>query len=1121
MTTPQPPSRPPSLAPLPPSRGTGRWPVQTTLTLLAFLCITTAAAQSEVTLDPLYREHCRRPCEHVGFSFSDSLDEVRQMLGHGANACGTGSMWVPTEDPDAPYGAGVPDAHWVVGTTHLGQSFSSARPFTGVALATPTFTTEGSGCTLSLYSAPPDHWDGTEPRPMAREAFSNVQDNQRLWMTFDELPAGAYYIEQAYPSGDAIGVWAAGEDTCPDGRAYVSRKPIPEDDLELWLRTDEGDTEIVAPGDAHHAIRLGAGALGRIADARMSFAFSVGNWNNGGFPYYPDWFIERFPDMAMLDQNGQPIMAGMFDELDPWPSIDHPAIVDGTRRHIRSLVGALRENPGLLYWVMGGEALYATYLYPSRWTDYSDLAVAHYRAWLQREYGSVEALNEAWATGHAAFSAVEPPREPARDLPTLDWFRFRNAAMAERFQWHFAETKAADPGRLVVSGNHGNIFHDMAGTWMGQDMALYAGMSDGWEMGQIMSDDDPDLYNLMWMRTAAAFGKPLCPVRLAYKKSDPKARGGGTSYTPETAHRYFWESVGTGAWHMGFIQWRGDLPDGEWGVKGTPAQAEIKRIFDEWHSVESYFTDMWPVKGKVGIYLSQPTWTLDGFQPVWTELHKELTRRQIDYRFLFDSHLLTDNLAGLKTVISADNRVIGAACREALERIGERHDVTLLLLGENATEDENLRPVDASLRPVGVQLPSNDLTPLWDALDGADTRMLTVAVTSDQPYTEPAAVYTLTSHDTPHDLAGHNMGQTFLAEDGLVSVAVSNPTYNQTVAEGSLTLELLATGPAGEPLAEKTYGPDELTDNAWHEVVLEAPAPAGTYYLRLTASADIEPTHLGVWGTSADAYPDGQRFVDDAPAEGDLRLRVRRLAERPPSAAIEAFPMSDGLNAMVLLTNISSLDMGAVLTVSPELLGPSETFKASNLTGGRAGMYLSRVPRETAHASVPVPAHRTAAIYFGADVDADVRARAQRLREWIADLPVDATRPHRAHFLRAKGSSSNKGLASILQAEGRAPLTVSAAVADGRLTIRAEAPEGTGEEPLLVTFVPLPGKVVELPPTGGEAYEVSVPLRDLGTRYDYEAQSYRPYHGAVEVNVTGRIADRIAAASCVVEVPET
>jgi hypothetical protein len=753
---------------------------------------------------------------------------------------------------------------------------------------------------------------------------------------------------------------------------------------------------------------------------------------------------------------------------------------------------------------MGGEALYATYLMPGRWTDYSEDAIAHYRAWLKLQ-------------GRADAAQAEPPRQPGHDLATLDWFRFRNAAMAERFGYHFAATKAADPSRLVVTCNHGDLFSGMSGTRLGEDLALFAGVSDGWEMGQILSDDDPDLYNLMWMRAAGAFGKPLCPVRLAYRKSTPRARGGGTSFTPESARRYFWESVGTGAWHMGFIQWSGSLPDGEWGVKGTPAQQEISDLLGEWHSIEGYFDDAWPVKAPVGLYFSQLTWTLDGFQPVWTRLCRELTQRQISYRLLTDTHLEGGDLEGLSLVISAENRVMSARCAEALREFAQGGG-KVILMGENAQEDQQLRP-SPGLSGEGLTQWAGAIA---EAVGAQGARLLTVRAKTDRPYTARVSESTTTTHDTPFDLAGHeSIGQTFTTgKPGLLAVSVSNPTYTKKVEGHSLTLELRADGPEGRLLAAKTYGPEDLSDNAWHEVRLDSPGPAGTYYLRLVPPAGLPPQTIGAWGTRGDTYAGGALFVDDKPAGGDLELTLAYDVERPAEAALETFPLSDGTNAIVILTNITGLRIEADVTVSPALL-PEREYVVRDLA---AGTELGKARRESAQVTATIPPNRSAVLFFGVANSGSVEAKLREAEAALAKLPQDATGAQRVHLDRARDALAagrpEKALACVRRATERAPLALNAYVQDHDLAIRAETFGEADGGVLTARFVPCPGLEVPLGRQPGGVYTASVPLVRLPPRYDYRRREYVPYWGAVEVVVTGRVAGRAAAGSCVVEAPK-
>jgi hypothetical protein len=772
---------------------------------------------------------------------------------------------------------------------------------------------------------------------------------------------------------------------------------------------------------------------------------------------------------------------------------------------------------------MGGEALYATYLMPDRWTDYSDDATAHYRAWLRRNYGSVAALNAAWGRTFADFAEVSPPGTPARDLPTLDWYRFRNLAMAERFQSHFIATKGADPARLAMSCNHGDIFAGMAATRLGQDLALFADVADGWEMGQIIADADSDLFNLLWMRAAGTFGKPLCPVRLAYRRSDPRARGGGTSYTPAAAHRYFWESVGTGAWHLGFIQWSGDLPDGEWGVRGTPAQAEMRTILLDWHRLAPFFDDLWPLAPRVGLFLSQDTWTLDGFQPVWRRLHTELTRRQIEVRLLLDRQLLTAELADLTAIISADNRVLSTASLGALQAFQARGG-ELVLIGDNGSEDEGLRPRLPPPLPQGAPAAAALDAVLASRAESAGRRVRLTCTTRER-YTETHGEVTTDGHDTPYDLVLHGaVSQTFVpSRPGLVAVAVSNPTYTKALTTGALTAELRMGTPDGAVLAVQTWPAAELTDNAWHELRLPQPAPPGTLCLRLTPSPELLAEHLGAWGTKEDRYRDGSLVLGSTAAAGDLELRLTYETEATPSRAVEAFPLSDGRNLAVVLINTAPVDLETELAVASELLPAGGPYAARELlTGSDLGPVA-----EAAAAAVKLllPRLRARVVYLAAPVSGDAAQAIEGLGREIAGLPAEATAARRAHLLRARealaGGRPEKAWACLARAEARAPLSVRAEIAAGVLRVRAASPGSPDAVARLeASFVPLPGsQAVALHAVAAGEYVAEVPLAQLGSRYDYARREYRPYWGTIEVAVRGHIGGRTAGALCVVDVP--
>jgi hypothetical protein len=111
------------------------------------------------------------------------------------------------------------------GVENIGQSFTADEPFSVVGFPMPTFVTQGSGCTLSLFKF------GTDDNPagelIAERIVEDIVDNKWYVISMDEpLPAGRYYLEQSAPVG-CIGWWSlkvALRAKFPGEHAYVNRQ---------------------------------------------------------------------------------------------------------------------------------------------------------------------------------------------------------------------------------------------------------------------------------------------------------------------------------------------------------------------------------------------------------------------------------------------------------------------------------------------------------------------------------------------------------------------------------------------------------------------------------------------------------------------------------------------------------------------------------------------------------------------------------------------------------------------------------------------------------------------------------------------------------------------------------
>jgi alpha-L-rhamnosidase len=102
-----------------------------------------------------------------------------------------------------------------------GQSFASGERFKSVAAYIPTFQTDHSSVTLSLYR------DGPGGQLVARQRFKNHHDNDWAVLKLRQPAApGKYYVEQSDVDGQ-IGWWTSEKSNYDFGDAYLNGKPVP------------------------------------------------------------------------------------------------------------------------------------------------------------------------------------------------------------------------------------------------------------------------------------------------------------------------------------------------------------------------------------------------------------------------------------------------------------------------------------------------------------------------------------------------------------------------------------------------------------------------------------------------------------------------------------------------------------------------------------------------------------------------------------------------------------------------------------------------------------------------------------------------------------------------------
>ncbi|WP_435736607.1 beta-galactosidase [Cellulosimicrobium sp. PMB13] len=133
----------------------------------------------------------------------------------------------------------------------------------------------------------------------------------------------------------------------------------------------------------------------------------------------PPWLGVLHPDTLPVDPDGVRLVAGSRNQFSPASRVyrEHAlAITD-------ALVARYAAHPAVRMWHVGNEFGQVCY---------GDESAAAFRAWLERRYGTVEALNAAWGTTvwsqhYGDWSEIVPPRRTVYHVnpsQALDWRRY-------------------------------------------------------------------------------------------------------------------------------------------------------------------------------------------------------------------------------------------------------------------------------------------------------------------------------------------------------------------------------------------------------------------------------------------------------------------------------------------------------------------------------------------------------------------------------------------------------------------------------------------------------------------------------------------------------------------------
>jgi beta-galactosidase len=192
----------------------------------------------------------------------------------------------------------------------------------------------------------------------------------------------------------------------------------------------------------------------------------------------PQWVGERFPDSLFVSSNGQAIRP----ETSPGYCRDHQGVRAADTAFYAALAARARTSRAFLGWDLWSEPHVINWANPT-WIPNPEFCfcphtLARFRSWLERRYGSLDALNAAWYRRFRSWDQVEPSRMSTILSYTdyIDWKAFIVDKLGEDLRDRFDAVKRVAPDTIITSHAAGVGLFASPHHWEGQ--------ADDWTMAR-------------------------------------------------------------------------------------------------------------------------------------------------------------------------------------------------------------------------------------------------------------------------------------------------------------------------------------------------------------------------------------------------------------------------------------------------------------------------------------------------------------------------------------------------------------------------------------------------------------------------------------------------------------
>jgi beta-galactosidase len=320
----------------------------------------------------------------------------------------------------------------------------------------------------------------------------------------------------------------------------------------------------------------------------------------------PPWLTTRYPDVLPVDERGSRYSHGSRQHF----CICNPTYRRLALRIVERLTAEVGSHDAVRMWHAHNEyACHVPYCY-------CDHHAAAFRSWLERRYGSVQALNDAWGSAfwsqrYSDFAEVMPPRmTPAAANPgqLLDYKRFTSDVFLEEFLEEKRVLKAARPDIPLTTNFMG--FHKAL------DYFAWARELDLVSTDNYPDPADPDSTALSAMHydLIRSLSKRVPWVVMEQTTSRVNWRERNVPKSPGQMRALSYQALARGATGVLFFQWRASRAGAEkfhsalvsHSGQASPVWAEVTALGRELAPPQPWATA--EVTASAAVVFSWPNW---------------------------------------------------------------------------------------------------------------------------------------------------------------------------------------------------------------------------------------------------------------------------------------------------------------------------------------------------------------------------------------------------------------------------------------------------------------------------------------------------------------------------------